>query len=264
MLYMEEPAGSFLTPDDLRSGFSYCLKDGKRQEKCSWNDVTQAESYAYVLQEFFKLYPEYAPNEFYLAGESYAGQYVPNIAHHILETPAHSNLNLKGIAVGNGCWGGDATNVVCNGPNEDGDDVELYFGKGLVSRKLHNQIEDACKFSPNGAASGKLSVKCDALLEEMHKEVGPHNVYNIYDNCVGYGPGSGDDKLSVKDWFLHTGKSMMWLKRYLRANMHNLPKAHAELDAMGIAAAGLADSPSGGGYEWYCGQFAGIPEYFKR
>lgn len=71
---------------------------------------------------------------------------VPNIAHHILNTPAHFNLPLKGIAVGNGCWGGDATSVVCNGPNEDADDVELYFGKGLVSRKLHTQIMDKCKF----------------------------------------------------------------------------------------------------------------------
>jgi hypothetical protein len=263
MLYMEEPAGSFLTPDDLRSGFSYCLKNGVRQEKCSWNDVTQAQSYAFVLQEFFKLYPEYAKNEFYLAGESYAGQYVPNIAHHILQTPAHSNLNLKGIAVGNGCWGGDATSVVCNGPNEDGDDVQFYAGKGLVSRKLHNKIVDSCKFAPDGS-SGKHSVKCDGLLEEMHKAVGPHNVYNVYDDCVGYGP---DSKLGIVDWFKHTGKSERWLLRFLRSNMHNLPKAHAELDAMGAAAtgaAGLTDSPGGGGYDWYCGQFAGIPEYFKR
>ena len=179
MLYMEEPAGSFLTPDDLRSGFSYCLKDGKRQETCSWDDKTQAQSYAFVLQEFFKHYPEFASNEFFISGESYGGQYVPNIAYHILQTPEHANINLKGIAVGNGCWGGDATHVECNGPNEDGDDVELFFGKGLVSRKLHTDIVEECGFLPNGTAPHAPSVQCRALLRQMDTEVGPHNVYNV-------------------------------------------------------------------------------------
>ena len=104
MLFLEEPAGSFLTPDDLKSGFSYCVKGGVRQEKCSWDDVTQAESYGYVLEEFFKLYPEFGARDLYLTGESYAGQYVPNIASHLLASPELKIPALKGIAVGNGCW----------------------------------------------------------------------------------------------------------------------------------------------------------------
>ena len=47
------------------------------------------------------------------SGESYAGQYVPNIAHFILNNePFTSRINLKGIALGNACWGGNATLVV--------------------------------------------------------------------------------------------------------------------------------------------------------
>ena len=30
---------------------------------------------------------------------------------------------------GNACWGGDATHVSCNGPNEDQMDVELFHRK---------------------------------------------------------------------------------------------------------------------------------------
>ena len=53
-----------------------------------------------------------------MTGESYAGQYLPNIAHFILNTePFHSKINLKGMALGNACWGGNATHVECNGPN---------------------------------------------------------------------------------------------------------------------------------------------------
>lgn len=76
MLYLEAPAGSFLTPVDLKSGFSYCLKDGKRQDKCHWNDRTQAQSYAYTLKAFFEKFPALNDADIFLAGESYGGQYV--------------------------------------------------------------------------------------------------------------------------------------------------------------------------------------------
>ena len=43
---------------------------------------------------------------------------VPNIAHYILNNePFNSNINLKGFAIGNACWGGNETKVNCNGPN---------------------------------------------------------------------------------------------------------------------------------------------------
>ena len=49
----------------------------------------------------------YKANDLYLTGESYAGQYVPNIAHFIVNNePFKSRLNLKGLALGNACWGG--------------------------------------------------------------------------------------------------------------------------------------------------------------
>jgi hypothetical protein len=58
------------------------------------------------------------------SGESYAGQYVPNIANYILDN-MEAELPLKGILVGNGCWGGDANNVDCNGPNSEQNDVDM-------------------------------------------------------------------------------------------------------------------------------------------
>ena len=52
----------------------------------------------------------------HLVFESYAGQYVPNIAHYILNNePFTSSIKLTGIAIGNACWGGNATHVECNG-----------------------------------------------------------------------------------------------------------------------------------------------------
>jgi hypothetical protein len=54
-------------------GFSTCNENGKLATICSWNDVTQAEAYASTLLAFYKAFPEYATNELYLTGESYAG-----------------------------------------------------------------------------------------------------------------------------------------------------------------------------------------------
>jgi len=44
------------------------------------------------------------PNKFYLSGESYAGMYIPRLAHWIIanSTTAPYNINLVGALVGNG------------------------------------------------------------------------------------------------------------------------------------------------------------------
>jgi carboxypeptidase C (cathepsin A) len=98
MLYLESPAGS---SDPI--GFSYCVKGGKPAAVCSWNDVSQAEAYAHTLKAFYAAFPAFAQNDLYLSGESYAGQYIPNIANYIVND-ASTTLPLKGILVGNGCW----------------------------------------------------------------------------------------------------------------------------------------------------------------
>ncbi len=47
--------------------------------ECSWDDVSQAEAYAHSLAAFKKAFPEFASNDLYLTGESYFGQYGPNV-----------------------------------------------------------------------------------------------------------------------------------------------------------------------------------------
>jgi carboxypeptidase C (cathepsin A) len=218
MLYFESPAGS-----GSSNGFSECI-EGKKVVDCSWDDVSQGEAYAHTLQAFFKAFPEFAKNDLYLTGESYFGQYGPNIANYILNhQPFKSALNLKGMALGNACWGGDANTVDCNGPNSQRNDVELFFGKGLFSPKLHKQILSTCKFP-------ETSSSCQKLLSQMHHEVGPHNVYNIYDNCP-----------ETQTFLEKTGKDMKWLTEHLRSGMSNPHEMHQRLSNMS------------GGYPWACG-----------
>jgi len=59
-----------------------------------------AENLYTALIQFFRLYPTYSKNDFYVFGESYGGKYVPYIASHILKQG--SVIPLKGIGIGNG------------------------------------------------------------------------------------------------------------------------------------------------------------------
>jgi cathepsin A (carboxypeptidase C) len=58
-----------------------------------------------LLTLFFNQFPEYAKQDFHIAGESYAGHYIPVFASEIL---AHKkrNINLKSILIGNGLTDG--------------------------------------------------------------------------------------------------------------------------------------------------------------
>ena len=226
MLYLESPAGS-----SNPIGFSWCEIEGEVQDYCSWDDVSQAEAYTHTLRAFFAAFPEYSDNDLYLSGESYAGQYLPNIAYWMLNSDTNANQqispakNLRGIAVGNGCWGGDENTVICNGIHSEQNDLDMYWGKGLISKKLYDQTYAACGYehdttspSPFLSQKGKsaaaetgnvLNLDCEYLLEQCSAAVGTHNVYNIYDNC--------EDVLDLTAATMHgSGKSMRWLKRRLR------------------------------------------------
>jgi cathepsin A (carboxypeptidase C) len=58
-----------------------------------------------LMSLFFEQFPEYAEQDFHIAGESYGGHYVPAFSSEIL---AHKdrNINLKSIMVGNGLTDG--------------------------------------------------------------------------------------------------------------------------------------------------------------
>jgi len=232
MLYLESPAGS-----GRGFGYSECIQDSKAVQ-CYWTDVTQAVAFAHTLQAFFLAFPEFAQNDFYLAGESYFGQYGPNIADYILKhEPFKSSIHLKGLAVGNGCWGGNESCVACNGPSDDNISADLFFGKGLYSSKLHQQIKRECDFPtelvtceghevPGHAV---LSDACKSLLAEMKAQVGPIDIHNIYNTCP-----------KTDTMLQRVGKDRRWLSSFLRRGIHDPTATRQALIEMN------------GGYQWDC------------
>ena len=74
VLFIEAPAGV---------GFSYCEGD---VEYCSYTDEKTADENLESLHIFFtEMFTDFAKNDFYLAGESWAGVYVPYLASWIFD-----------------------------------------------------------------------------------------------------------------------------------------------------------------------------------
>ncbi len=87
-LYVDQPPGV---------GFSHVSSDSRL---CV--NLTCVGKYMYdFFLRFVQRYPEYQGRPIYVAGQSYAGQYIPGIGGYLAR--AHNPLiNIKGIAIGNG------------------------------------------------------------------------------------------------------------------------------------------------------------------
>ncbi|KAJ3088983.1 Cell death protease, partial [Physocladia obscura] len=91
-VYVDQPVGTgYAVPG--KSGYVLSLK-------------TVATDFAGFLNQFFIVFPALADFDIYIAGESFAGQYIPYIANNILTATDESSiipkLKLKGLLIGNG------------------------------------------------------------------------------------------------------------------------------------------------------------------
>jgi cathepsin A (carboxypeptidase C) len=72
-----------------------------------YNDSRSAQDSLAALAVWFKKFPEFSANKFWLSGESYCGMYTPLFADQILKNkgkilPDGSDINFKGMLIGNG------------------------------------------------------------------------------------------------------------------------------------------------------------------
>ncbi|KAM3586229.1 Cell death protease [Umbelopsis sp. WA50703] len=91
IVFVDQPVGT---------GFSFADTDSYVR-----NMTEVGTSFTKFLDLFFEVFPDRATNELYLAGESFAGTYIPYIAHQMLrenEETDSNKYNLKGLVIGNG------------------------------------------------------------------------------------------------------------------------------------------------------------------
>ncbi|XP_022831429.1 venom serine carboxypeptidase-like [Spodoptera litura] len=90
LIFIDNPVGT---------GFSFTDNENAY---CTNEDCVAKGLYS-TLKQFYQLFPNLKQNELYLAGESYAGKYLPSFGLKIHRENAKSKekVNLKGIAMGN-------------------------------------------------------------------------------------------------------------------------------------------------------------------
>ncbi|KAF2100670.1 pheromone-processing carboxypeptidase KEX1 [Rhizodiscina lignyota] len=153
VLFVDNPVGT---------GFSYVDTDSYVHEL---NEM--ADQFMAFLEKWFKLFPEYMQDDIYIAGESYAGQHIPYIAHHILDRnkdPAKESWNLKGLLIGNG-WTSPVDQYLSYLP--------FAYEEGVIQRgssqaKVVEQQQAICsKALSDGGGEHVDTSSCEQILQEI-------------------------------------------------------------------------------------------------
>ncbi|RCN33223.1 serine carboxypeptidase [Ancylostoma caninum] len=119
IIYLDAPAGV---------GFSVRL-DGL------WNytDAEVAGDNHIAMKTWFKKFPERQGNDFYVAGESYGGTYVPMLSALLVEDKEFPNF--KGMLIGNGC-----VDDVLNQNSL----AEFNYNHGMIDETYYRKIITKC------------------------------------------------------------------------------------------------------------------------
>ncbi|CEL11419.1 Putative Pheromone-processing carboxypeptidase kex1 [Aspergillus calidoustus] len=170
LLFVDQPVGT---------GFSFVNTNSYIRELDE-----MANQFITFLEKWFALFPEYERDDIYLAGESYAGQYIPYIAKAIQdrnEKPGGSKAiwSLRGLLIGNG-WISPAEQYPAY--------LAYAYEEGLVEEgsKLGNELEvlqSVCK-SKMGTGTPKVTINdCEEVLNKLLSKTHDSNnqCLNMYD-----------------------------------------------------------------------------------
>lgn len=143
-----------------------------------------AEDFVVFLERYFEIFPEALASDIYFAGESFAGQYIPYIAHRILkynkdESKTHK-IPLTGLMIGNG-WIDPKSQYLTY--------LDFAYDNKLLSKSspLGNKLEMIQNVCANKLDSLGTNVtvhvaECEDISNILLNEYdGQKSCFNIYD-----------------------------------------------------------------------------------
>ncbi|XP_039136100.1 serine carboxypeptidase-like 27 [Dioscorea cayenensis subsp. rotundata] len=158
ILFLESPAGV---------GFSYT---NTSSDLYTAGDQRTAIDAYHFLVNWFERFPQYKHRDFYIAGESYAGHYVPQLSQLVyrknkgIQNPI---INLKGFMVGN---------AVTDDYNDYVGTFEYWWTHGLISDDTYKDLKVTCDLQ----SSEHPSMECVKVLDSASLEFGNIDPYSIY------------------------------------------------------------------------------------
>lgn len=123
------------------------------------------DDFIVFLEKYFEVFPEDLNKELYIAGESYAGQYIPFIADKLYKSNKEFQKNLKGLLIGNG-W--IAPNIQSLSYIPYLLDVGILHQDDEFMPKLLKQQEHCQNLLNNAANQDKFSIiECENILTRI-------------------------------------------------------------------------------------------------
>ncbi|KAE8716947.1 Serine carboxypeptidase-like 31 [Hibiscus syriacus] len=187
MLFLESPVGV---------GFSY--SNTSTDYNVIGDGFTANDAYTF-LHKWFLEFPSYRTRTFYIAGESYAGKYVPELAEVIYDNNKDPSLyiDLKGILLGN-----PETN--------DAEDwrgiVDYAWSHAVISDETHKIIRESCDFKSNDTWSNKT---CSQSVDEVFKQYKEIDIYSLYTPVCIADTAAKDDSSMYQVMLKRTSSNMI-------------------------------------------------------
>ena len=139
-LYIDAPAGV---------GFSF----SKTPSDYNTNNNATADSNYVALQAFLARFPQFQSNPLWISGESYAGDYVPQLVYRVLTGGESPQLlkQLAGFVIGNPVFS-------CQAWRETANDIQidLFYFHGLIPFSMYRSWKSSCALTPNSPACNNL------------------------------------------------------------------------------------------------------------
>ncbi|XP_078177990.1 serine carboxypeptidase-like 26 isoform X2 [Carex rostrata] len=158
VLFLESPAGV---------GFSY--SNTTSDLRTCGDNRTASDAYTFLLN-WIEKFPKYKYRDFYIAGESYAGHYVPQLSQIVYEKNKGINkpiINFKGYMVGNG---------LIDDSNDYKGLFEYWWNHGLISTATYKLLQTACALNSFISPAGG----CINALDKAYDEQGNIDWYSLY------------------------------------------------------------------------------------
>ncbi|XP_026400890.1 serine carboxypeptidase II-3-like isoform X1 [Papaver somniferum] len=203
VIFLESPAGV---------GFSY--SNTTSDYNLSGDKRTAEDSYTFLVN-WLERFPEYKTRDFFLAGESYAGHYVPQLAQLILHNNKITNqtiINLKGIAIGNAYVDFETTYKGM---------YDFFWTHSLISDEANKGIGLYCNFS----SPYTIGDICIEFLGQA--DTGDIFIYDIYAPLCPSSPSSPPPQAGIfdprSDQYIDYYLNIPEVQKALHANVTGLP-----------------------------------------
>ncbi|KAM6545894.1 hypothetical protein CsatB_026630 [Cannabis sativa] len=166
LLFLESPVGV---------GFSY-TNTSSDIDKLG-DTVTAKDSYNFLVN-WFKRFPQFQSHEFYIAGESYAGHYVPQLSEVIFDQnkrlAKRNYINLKGFMIGN---------ALMDDETDQNGMIEYAWNHAVISDSLYDGIRRKCNFSDDQQVGDHN--ECSVLMNKYFDVYKIIDMYSLYTpKCV--------------------------------------------------------------------------------